>query len=329
VAYFGATGDAAKQAITSEFEILRADLARICTDKAASIPGVEVVYGEYVASLSQPDDGSGPVRVDFVNGRPSEDFDLVVGADGLMGRARALSSGRPAKADVVHMGGVYLAYLTIPRTAADSPTRSRLYNAPGGRSIMLRPSRLGTGVVLQIRRPGDAELDAAVASQDMATQKALVSRLFADAGWEAKRVLEGIAASDDFYLQAQAQVRAPTWSKGRVVLIGDAAYCSTRGMGTTLAMYGAYTLAGELTKAIRSGGTVPDALAAYERELRPYVQGIQKTPPGIRAIQLPHSRTGVWLLNSFLQFITWSGVLNLFNFEGKGEDQVKQYEWAT
>jgi 2-polyprenyl-6-methoxyphenol hydroxylase-like FAD-dependent oxidoreductase len=330
---FNATGDVQKQSLTSEFEILRGDLAQIVTDLALARPGVEVVYGDYVTALAQPGDG-GPVRVEFANGRPTGEYDLVVGADGFLSRTRALASGRTAQEDVFDFGGAYVTYFTIPRIADDPPAHSQMFNAPGGRAVVLRPSPAGISCILMIARPGDAALVAAV-RQDTTAQKAIFAHHFADIGWQTSRILSGIATTEDFYYQQIAQVRTPRWSFGRIALIGDAAYSPSglTGMGTTLALYGAYTLAGELANAVREGRSLPDALEAYERVARPYVREMQKIPPGAPGIALPQSRTGVWVLNTIAMLIYRLGIpclvdLFLSNFGQKEDDKLQMYKWA-
>ena len=100
----------------------------------------------------------------------------------------------------------------------------------------------------------------------------------------------------DFYFEAISQVRAPSWSSGRVGLLGDAAWCASpiSGMGTTLALLGAYVLAGELAR----HDDHRDAFAAYESVMRPNVRKAQKLPPGTPRIAHPRSRWGVRLLNT-------------------------------
>jgi 2-polyprenyl-6-methoxyphenol hydroxylase-like FAD-dependent oxidoreductase len=116
-------------------------------------------------------------------------------------------------------------------------------------------------------------------------------------GWETPRVL---AALDDapLYFDAVGQAHLPAWSSGRVALVGDAAYCSSpvSGMSTSLALTGAYVLAGEL-------GTHPHpmAFARYEALMRPYVDQAQKLPPGAPRIANPRSRAGVAVMNTVLR----------------------------
>lgn len=67
----------------------------------------------------------------------------------------------------------------------------------------------------------------------------------------------------------------PAWSKGRVALVGDAAYGPSplSGQGSSLALVGAYVLAGELKLA---QGDYTKAFAAYEQEMRAFVEKNQK-----------------------------------------------------
>ncbi|MGI3784339.1 MAG: FAD-dependent monooxygenase, partial [Janthinobacterium lividum] len=91
----------------------------------------------------------------------------------------------------------------------------------------------------------------------------------------------------------------PHWSRGRIALLGDAAYCASpiSGMGTSLAMTGAYVLAGELSR----GADHTQAFAAYESLMRPYVQQAQKLPPGTPRIANPDTRVGIAAFNTVLR----------------------------
>ncbi|HEU4534214.1 MAG TPA: FAD-dependent monooxygenase, partial [Polyangiaceae bacterium] len=168
--------------------------------------------------------------------------------------------------------------------------------------VFLRPDRKGTTrAVLTLQGPSGGE-DRLTPDE----QKAFLTERFADAGWETPRVLEGLAASDDFYFEVLRQVRLARWSSGRVVLTGDAAWCVTPlgGLGASLALVGAYVLAGELS------GTqdVGEALAAYERILRPYVEQAQHVPKAGPRMAQPHSRFGVALQRALLGVAAAPGV---------------------
>jgi 2-polyprenyl-6-methoxyphenol hydroxylase-like FAD-dependent oxidoreductase len=85
--------------------------------------------------------------------------------------------------------------------------------------------------------------------------------------WEVPRLLEMMPSAPDFYFDAAAQICMAHWSQGRVVLVGDAGYCASplSGQGTSLALIGAYVLAGELAAA---SGAYQAAFRQYEKEIR-------------------------------------------------------------
>jgi 2-polyprenyl-6-methoxyphenol hydroxylase-like FAD-dependent oxidoreductase len=123
-------------------------------------------------------------------------------------------------------------------------------------------------------------------------QKEAVRRAFGDMGWEVPALLEGMDAADDLYFDRVSQIHLPRWSSGRIGLLGDAAACPSllAGEGTGLAMTEAYVLAGELD---RADGDPERALAAYERRLRPFVEGKQKAALWLRGFFAPQTALGL------------------------------------
>jgi 2-polyprenyl-6-methoxyphenol hydroxylase-like FAD-dependent oxidoreductase len=122
-----------------------------------------------------------------------------------------------------------------------------------------------------------------------------------DAMWEAS----------DFYFDRVAQVRMGRWSAGRVVLVGDAAHSPSplAGVGTSLALVGAYVLAGELAA---SPGDHRLAFARYERELRDFVNRGQKLAKANAGGLLPRSRSQIWLRNQAIRalpYLPWRGIV--------------------
>ena len=269
---------------SAEMEILRGDLAGLLYEPASKRATFR--FGETIEHI---EDGRDRARVLFSSGR-SDAFDLVIVAEGVGSATRDLIF--PDENDPRWMD-LTIAYFTIPRTA-DDDRMWRWYNAPGGRSISLRPDQHGTTrAMLSIQQPRGGEQDWSVERQ-----KAYLSERFADAGWQAERVLAAMATTDDFYFDVLRQVRMPRWSAGRVVLTGDAAWCATplAGIGTTLAITGAYVLASEL----RRTDDIATALAAYERAMRPMVEDGQGVPKIAPKMMNPHSRIGIRLLHGIL-----------------------------
>lgn len=270
---------------TAEMEILRGDLARLLYAPARE--HAEYRFGDHVAGIDQTDDAA---RVSFAGGGV-ERYDAVIVAEGVGSATRErVFPGENAP----RWMGLTIAYFTIPRTP-DDDRDWRWYNATGGRGISLRPDRHGTTrAMLMLRQPPGGEQD-----WDVARQKAYLRDRFADAGWQAGRVLAGLEATDDFYVDVLRQVRMKRWSAGRVVLTGDAAWCATplAGIGTTLAVTGAHVLAGEMSRS----DDIADGFAAYERAMRPMVERAHGVPKIFPRLANPRSRFGIGLLHTVLR----------------------------
>ena len=271
---------------TAEVEILRGQLVATLDDLLGG--RVEHVYDDSIAAVAQDQAG---VDVTFQDAPPRR-FDLLVVAEGLRSRTRELVFGGEAR---IRDLGQYVGYGAIPRTAEDDDWW-RWLAAGRGRAVMLRPDNVGTTrASLAFLGPEDG-----LERLGPARQIERLRAVFADVTWAAPRILDALAADHgDFYLDRVAQVHAPTWSRGRVVLVGDAAYCASpiSGMGTSLALTGAYVLAQELAAGPDHGA----ALRSYEKTLRPYVDKAQKLPPGAPRIANPFSRLGVAALNTGLR----------------------------
>jgi hypothetical protein len=140
---------------------------------------------------------------------------------------------------------------------------------------------------------------------DRKTQGELLRQEFADAGWQSQRLLDAMDQAPDFYFHVIEQIKMSKWSNNRVVCLGDTAYAPTplTGMGTSLAIIGAYMLAGELSK-LDSGEHPSKALSAYEEKFRPYVEESQNIPFFVPAIMHPGKAWKRWLLQSFISGVS-------------------------
>ena len=134
--------------------------------------------------------------------------------------------------------------------------------------------------------------------------KALVDDVFKDAGWLTPEVLKGMNESEDYYCSEVAQIRTDTLWHGRVVLLGDAGYCPTplTGYGTSLAIIGAYVLAGEI---LSSPDNVEKALASYQDLMLPFVKKVQYLPVGPQYLN-PRTWWGLSILRNIMWFVTWT-----------------------
>ncbi len=273
--------------MTAELEILRGDLARILVD--AGEGQTEYLYGDRITAL---DDTGSEVVVSFENADERR-VDLVVAADGIGSSTRRLVFGNEVS---IRPLGMEMTYLTIPRTDTDTDWWS-WYNAPGGLGVTLRPDRHGTTrAVLTSILYSSSTSDTGVGAERRSPEehKTHLREQFRNVGWEAPRILAALDGADDMYFECIGQVRAPRWSRGRVALLGDAAWCASpvSGMGTSLAIVGAYVLAGELASHVDHR----DAFSGYDRIMRPYVNQAQKLPPGVPRIANPRTRVGIEVL---------------------------------
>ncbi|KAI0022929.1 monooxygenase [Xylariomycetidae sp. FL0641] len=330
-----------QQAFTSEYEIMRGDLVDVLhsasveeaeqqqqntAGSSSSNSTLRYEFGVSVTDLQQQeeddddDDGNGKgVDVTFSDGRTAR-YDAVVGADGQGSRTRRLLLGAAASAAAFRSFGLLIAYFTAPRLAGQD-AYAKWYAMPRRRLAILRSGPPAAGqdsqVILGTMLRPRARI-AEVLARDLAGQKRAFADLFADAGYAVPEALRALRADGngaaDFYAQEMAQVRCDTLARGRVALLGDAGYCPSpaSGMGTTLALVGAYILAGELARC-RGAGEVPAALAAYADKVRPFVDVAQKLPPGSPEWAYLETGWGVWLFNTILAWVAWSGIIDWIN----------------
>ena len=287
---------------TSEFEILRGDLAAILHNATKDHPNVNYLLGTTIKEVVSNDDAT--VKVDLSNGEVQE-FDLLVAADGQWSKVRKQCFS-PEYVNVVDMD-MYAAYWTVPRLPSDNDWWN-VYHALGSKIITLRPDPHGTvRAMFTIMPCDDAQKLAwlAASKNGRQAQEDLLRREFADAGWQAQRLLDAMSQAPDFYFQAIQQIKMTKWSKSRVVCLGDTAYAPTplTGMGTSLAVTGAYILAAELSK-LDEGEHPSKALKAYENTFRPFVEQAQKIPFFIPAIAHPETAWKRWLLQTSLSALS-------------------------
>ncbi|MBM7785089.1 FAD-dependent monooxygenase [Tenggerimyces flavus] len=242
-----------------DIEILRDDLAGILYEATRS--NVEYVFDDSIASLTQHEDH---VQVTFERSAPRT-FDLVVGADGLHSATRALAFG--PEADFIHHLGTNLAVFTSENFL--DLDHWQVYHQTSDGLAGLYSARNNTearGMLGFLGQP--------LGTRDVHAQKRAVAEHFAQAGWEVPQLIKQLWEAPDFHFDSMSQIVLPSWSAGRVTLVGDAGYCASplSGQGTSLALTGAYVLAGELAAA---GGDHVRAFARYEATLRPYVEANQ------------------------------------------------------
>jgi 2-polyprenyl-6-methoxyphenol hydroxylase-like FAD-dependent oxidoreductase len=284
----GLDGDVLHHAFGERFfSIPRGDLARVIYDTVAS--KVETIYATSIGAIREDETG---VDVEFANGA-SRRFDLVIGADGLRSRVRECVF--PAERQFER----YLGYYATSFVANDYPyrdDRTYLTFARPGRQISRYSMRNGQSAFLMVFAE-DEKLP--IAPHDSPVFKMLLREKFGRDGWECREILARLDAASDVYFDAVSQIQMPQWSRGRVALVGDAAYCPSllAGAGSAYAMLGAYVLAGELKM---SNDNHRAAFAAYEERLRTYMESRQKTAANFARAFAPRTALGIFLRNRVL-----------------------------
>ncbi|WP_329089213.1 FAD-dependent monooxygenase [Actinomadura citrea] len=243
-----------------DLEVRRGDL----TDAlhTAVRDDVEFLFNDSIDTFDQSGHG---VDVTF-RGGGRRTFDVVVGADGMRSHTRGLVFGPIAQFQ--RYLGYCFAVFTMPNIFALSH-ETVMWNTPG-RAAALYATGDGDDVhaFLNFALP-EPPFDAFA---DPEAQQNLVAKVFAEAGWEVPGMLAAMRDADDVFFDAVGQIRMPSWSSGRVALVGDAAYAPSflTGQGTSLALVGAYMLAGSLADRDHAAG-----FAAYERDTRKFVTANQ------------------------------------------------------
>jgi 2-polyprenyl-6-methoxyphenol hydroxylase-like FAD-dependent oxidoreductase len=279
-ASFRVAGPGANDGPTAELEILRGELSRVLidhttghTDYRFDTQIMDVTdYGDRVSAVLQ--DGT------------ILDADLLVIAEGLHSRSRRFVTTAETK-----NLGMYLAYATIPRSEDDDHWW-KWQHATESRAVHLRPDNLGTtrAVLTFISDVRGFE------DLDRAGQLTILRRTFADVGGAAPRVLAALEDGAPMYFSSTGQLRNPLWSRGRVTLLGDAAFCNATfgGAGTSLALIGAYVLAGELA----TTNDVHSALARYQRVMQPFADAAPRFSAGLVRLASPKTRNGIRVLHA-------------------------------
>lgn len=262
--------------MVSALEILRGDLTDVLYQATAG----ETEY-RFNTRITELDETENAVAATLSDGTTVH-ADLVVGADGPHSAVRRLAFG-PEEEFVRPLGG-YNAWFTAPDTVGLDGWYL-MYQAPG-LNVSMRPSHDPTKCKAGLAfRSDPISYDRA----DLGAQRDLLATRFAGAGWHADALIDAARQAEDFYFDAFTQVHMKDWASGRIALVGDAGYCASplSGMGTSLALVGAYVLAGEL-----GAQPLSVALQRYQNVMRPYVDRCQKLPNGIDGY-LPKSTSDI------------------------------------
>ena len=243
----------------------------------------EIIFGNEIVAVKELADH---VLIKLKHGAERR-FDLVIGADGQHSAIRGLVFGRQ---DVFEK---QLGYIVAAFEASSYRPRDEdvyvVYNAPG--RMLSRVALHDDRTLFLFVIAADADM----ALLDLSGQKAMLRDKFADRKWECERILDELARSKELYFDRVSQIKMDRWWRGRVALVGDAAFCVSllAGQGSALAMAAAFVLAGELSKA---GGRHEQAFANYERILRAYISVKQRGAERFASAFAPKTRCGLFAI---------------------------------
>ena len=293
---------------TGALEMMRGGMTEVFYKHADVYANVTYHFETTIHSMRQTQD---KVIVDLENRNDrtitTEEFDLVVGADGQRSRTRQLVMGSPKELNCYKPVGAFVAYFSIPKEAHDWPY-SQLCHFPGRRVVWTRPvgkeSKTTSVYLIHIPNKDLPNLRRANAAGDRVKQKEGFAELYSGLGWETPRVIKQMMGAENFYSEELMQVKLAKWSQNRVVLLGDSAWAPTpfTGEGNQLAIIGAWVLAQELSRNRNQVG-----FEMYEKRLRSYVESAQTIPLGGYAPYLfvPQSNLGIWLFRTIFLLASW------------------------
>lgn len=247
---------------------------------------VELKLGDTVRDLV--DDGE-HVHVVFESG-DARDFDLVIGADGLHSRVRRLAFGPDEQFE--RYLGMVVAAIDVEQYPERDELVAMMYADVGFQTVRLSFRDDATLLLFSMRHDGEVPTE-------RAQQESLIRQKLGDKGWEVPEMLAAMSDANDFYFDSVSQIRMPSWSTGRIALVGDAGACPSflAGQGSALAMVEAYTLAAELART----GDHREAFARYEERLMPLIRSKQDAARGLGVAFAPKNRFQLLVRNSAMK----------------------------
>lgn len=238
-------GDILGFASEEDIEINRWDLSQII---AKAVGEIEIIYNDSITKLEE--------RVIHFEKREPREFDLAIGADGLHSKVRKLSFGEDSQ--FLKEYGIHFCVFPIPN----------IFKLERCETVFFDKGKFAA--VYAVNQHSLACLAFKCEKEKISPEnlKERFEEQFKNSGWEIPRLISAMKESSDCYFDTIAQIRMPTWWKGRVALVGDAAHAAS-GIGTSLAMVGAYVLAREIANANRD---YTAAFARYEKSIWKYIK---------------------------------------------------------
>jgi 2-polyprenyl-6-methoxyphenol hydroxylase-like FAD-dependent oxidoreductase len=245
-----------------EIEIERDKFVRILVDRLKN--DVDFLFNNSITALNETKDD---IQVTFKNG-PQQAFDLVFGCDGIHSGVRKIWFGH--ETEYTHFLGAYFSITIVNKLLIKRKTM-QMYGVPD-KAVMLNAYNNKTDIIFCFNSETEIPYD----YRDEEQQRKIILEQFAGRGWKTAELLEEVQHSNNFYFDKFCQIKMPSWTKGRVALVGDAGYCASpaAGMGASLGMAGAAALADALQK---HDGNFESAFQDYNQNLRPFIEEVQAT----------------------------------------------------
>ena len=243
-----------------DIEIERDKFINILFDKLNG--EVEFVFNNRIAVLNETKDN---IEVTFKDGSKGV-FHLVFGCDGVHSGVRKIWFGN--ETEYAHSLNAYFSTTIINKLLIEQKSM-QMYNVPN-KGIMLNAYNNKTDIIFCF----NTEMEIPYNYRDEEQQKKIILAQFEGVSWRTAELLEEVKNAKKFYFDKFCQIKMPSWTKGRVALVGDAGYCASpaAGMGASLAVYGATVLADTLKK---HNGNFEIAFQDYNRNLRPFIEEVQ------------------------------------------------------
>ncbi|MGW5362764.1 FAD-dependent monooxygenase [Actinopolymorpha pittospori] len=260
--------------------VLRGDIEDVLYEQVRE--RIELRFGTILETVAQNADGVSAALSDG----SVERADLLIGADGLHSTTRTLVFGpeEEFRVDLDHMVAVFMLD-HLPADVAPGATETLTVTGRTLAIISLGDGRAAAFFGYRTERPS-AELAEGA--------KSVLPKVYGDIGWAAPDVLAQLRTAESVYFDSISQVVLPSWSRGRVALLGDAAWCVTlfAGYGSSLAVAGADLLGAALESHPDDIGV---ALAEWEKDLRPEAEKKQRLGRKVKGLYAPADPFRLWL----------------------------------
>ena len=245
----------------NEYEVERDKLLNMLFDTVKN--DVQFIFNNSITAISETKED---IQVTFKDGSQCS-FDLLFGCDGIHSAVRRIWFGN--EAEYSHFLGQYFSITIVNKLLIEQNT-AQLFNVPD-KAVMLNAYNNKTDIIFGFRSEEEIPYDYRNEEQ----QRKIILEQFKGQGWRTAELLEEVKNADNFYFDKLCQIKMPSWTKGRVALVGDAGYCASpaAGMGGSLAIDGAAALADEMKK---HDGNFELAFQEYNRNFRPFIEKVQE-----------------------------------------------------